>query len=430
MGQTQTVEMDEAVQKVDSGVASTEEKETPLGSVTKRPFVLKKSRGSGGGNLATMLIALGAIAVLGIGMVAFLSTKGTVKKRLLSQASRPNLGQSQTPGPSTNLLPNNAVKPSPNAAPEPGTVDAADIERTKSPGTAKALSRGGAGANPSQNPRTLGEVAKFDEPNTAPNAESRWTPPPYGSENSGNQQAQKKAEDALDAPSLVFTAHEQTAIHPQMQNSVPAADNLGLAPGYHVAARLESMATTAVHAPVVAVIEYNYERSGEVIIPAGARAVGKIIQADPSGLVNIEFSSLEYPDGSTVPIDAVAANMNLQAIKGAVTGRQRGKNLLVRSLSGIGETAAMVVGAPSVNSSFSEGDLMRMQVANNIGNAGDEQIMRMLTLEHIVVSVPAGTEIYLVFEKAVGAAASSSDKINQVPATANGVTRTALRTEQ
>jgi hypothetical protein len=415
MGQAQTIEMDETAQKVDAGAASAEESETPLGSVSRRPFVLKKSRGAGGGNLATMLIVLGAIAVLGIGMIAFLSTKGTVRKRLLSQASRPNLGQSQTAGPGTNLLPNNAVKPSPNAAPEPGTVDAADIERTKSPGTTQALSHEGVGAYPSRNPRTLGELGKFDEPNTAPNAQSRWTPPPYGSENSGNQQAQKKAEDALDTPSLVFTAHENTANQPQMQNSVPVVDNLGLAPGYHVAARLESMATTAVHAPVVAVIEYNYERNGEVIIPAGARAVGKIIQADPSGLVNIEFSSLEYPDGSTVPIDAVAANMNLEAIKGAVTGRQRGKNLLVRSLSGIGETAAMVVGAPSVNSSFSEGDLMRMQVANNIGNAGDEQIMRMLTLEHIVVSVPAGTEIYLVFEKAAAANAQNQGKAMQFP---------------
>ena len=415
MGQTQTVEMDEAVQKVNAGADSAEENETALGSVTKRPFVLKKSRGSGGGNLATMLIVLGAVALLGIGMVAFLSTKGTVKKGLPAQAGKPNLGQSQTSGPGGNLLPNNEVKPSPNGAPEPGTVVAADIERTKSLGTTQALSRGGAGANPSHNARTLGEVARFDEPNTAPNAESRWTPPPYGSENSGDQHGQKKAEDALDAPSLVFTAHENAAVQPQMQSSVAAVDNLGLAPGYHVAARLESMATTAVHAPVVAVIEYNYERDGQTIIPAGARAVGKIIQADPSGLVNIEFSSLEYPDGSTVPIDAVAANMNLQAIKGAVTGRQRGKNLLVRSLSGIGETAAMVVGAPSVNSSFSEGDLMRMQVANNIGNAGDEQIMRMLTLEHIVVSVPAGTEIYLVFEKAAAAKAQTSDKAMQIP---------------
>jgi len=410
MGQAQTVEMDEAVQKVNAGAASAAENDTPPGSVSKRPFVLKKSRGTGDGNLAMMLIVLGAIAVLGIGMVAFLSTKGTVRKRLLSQPGRPNLGQSQTTGPGTNLLPNNAVKPSPNGAPEPGTVNAADIERTKSPGATNALSRGRAGANPSGIPRTLGEVAKFDEPNTAPNAQSRWTPPPYGSENSGDQQAQKRTEDALGAPSLVFTAHENAAIQPQMQNAVPVVDNLGLAPGYHVAARLESMATTAVHAPVVAVVEYNYERDGQTIIPAGARAVGKIVQADPSGLVNIEFSSIEYPDGSTVPIDAVAANMNLQAIKGAVTGRQRGKNLLVRSLSGIGETAAMVVGAPSVNSSFSEGDLMRMQVANNIGNAGDEQIMRMLTLEHIVVSVPAGTEIYLVFEKAAAANAQNSDR--------------------
>ena len=56
-------------------------------------------------------------------------------------------------------------------------------------------------------------------------------------------------------------------------------------------------------------------------------------------------------------------------------------------------------GAPSANSSFSENDLLRMQVANNIGNAGDEQIMRMMMIEHIVVSVPAGTEIYLVFAK-------------------------------
>jgi len=422
MGQAQTVERDETVQKVEAGVAPPEEKETPLGSVSKRPFVLKKSRGSGGGNLATMLIVFGAIAVLGIGMVAFLSTKGTVRKRLLSQATKPNLGQSQTAGSGTNLLPNNEVKPSPNGAPESGTVDATDIERTKSPGTAKALSRGGVGANSPRNPRTLGEVGKFDEPNTAPNAQSQWTPPAYGSENSGNQQTQKKADDALDAPSLIFTAHEDTAIQPKMESAAPGGDNLGLAPGYHVAARLESMATTAVHAPVVAVIEYNYERDGEVIIPAGARAVGKIIQADPSGLVNIEFSSLEYPDGSTVPIDAVAANMSLQAVKGTVSGRQRGKNMLVRSLSGIGETAAMLVGAPSVNSSFSEGDLMRMQVANNIGNAGDEQIMRMLTLEHIVVSVPAGTEIYIVFENSAAADAFSSHRVNQVPNEAIGLT--------
>jgi hypothetical protein len=425
MGQTETALKNETIEKMESAGSPAEEKEASLGSVTKRPFVLKKTRGSSGGNLALMLIVVGAIVVLGIGMVVFLSTKGTTGKKLLAESTKPNLGQTHAVTSGGDLVPNDKVKPTPNGAPEAGSVDAADIERTKSPQIAQTLSQGKLTARSSRTPGSLGEVGKFDEPDTAPNAQGRWTPPPYGSENSQNQQSAKKAEDALSTPSLVFTAHEQSVVHTASTNATLALDNLGLVPGYHVAARIESMATTAVHAPVVAVIEYNYERDGQVIIPAGARALGKITQADPSGLVNIAFSSLENPDGSTVPIDAVAADMNLEAVKGKVTGRQRGKSMVVRSLSGIGETAAMIVGAPSANSGFSEDDLMRMQIANNIGNAGDEQIMKMLTLEHIVVSVPAGTEIYIVFEKSSGASSSGSEKTIQIPHEGNGVTQSA-----
>jgi type IV secretory pathway VirB10-like protein len=185
------------------------------------------------------------------------------------------------------------------------------------------------------------------------------------------------------------------------------------------------MASTAVHAPVVAVVEYNYERAGAIIIPAGARVIGKITQADPSGLMNLAFSSIDFPDGSSVPIDAVGADMNLQAIRGQVTGKQRGKSMLVRSLSGIGETAAMMIGAPSANSAFSENDLMRMQVANNIGNAGDQQIMQMLTMEHIVVSVSAGTEVYVVFEKSAAANSQGGDKTIQIPHSGIGLSQSA-----
>jgi hypothetical protein len=74
-------------------------------------------------------------------------------------------------------------------------------------------------------------------------------------------------------------------------------------------------------------------------------------------------------------------------LSGKVTGKQAGKSLLIRSSSGLGETAAMIVGAPSSNSAFSENDMLRMRVADNIGNAGDEQVMRMMTLQHIIVSV-------------------------------------------
>jgi hypothetical protein len=276
-----------------------------------------------------------------------------------------------------------------------------------------------------QLPKSLGGIGKFEEPDTSPNRQGRWTPPSYGSDTAQNQQAEKKAEDAFSQPSLVFTVHEQSVAHSGSVSQTVGPNNLGLAPGYRVTARLESMASTAVHAPVVAVVEYNYERDGEVIIPAGARVVGKITQADPSGLMNITFWSIEFPDGSSVPIDAVGADMNLQAIKGQVTGRQRGKSMLVRSLSGIGETAAMMVGAPNARSAFSEDDLMRMQVANNIGNAGDEQIMRMLTMEHIVVSVPAGTKVYIVFEKSAAAKSRESDKTIEVPHEWSGLSQSA-----
>ena len=99
--------------------------------------------------------------------------------------------------------------------------------------------------------------------------------------------------------------------------------------------------------------------------------------------------------------------------------------MLVRSLSGIGETAAMMVGAPSASSAFSEDDLMRMRVANNIGNAGDEQIMQMLKMEHIVVSVPAGTEVYVVFEKSAAANSQGTDKTIQVPHEWSGLSQPA-----
>jgi hypothetical protein len=422
MASTEAVQSTVQPEKVGAIDAAAEgSEEVSPGRISKRPFVLKNAPGPRGGHLATMLIVAGALAVLAIAMVALLSTTGKNRKRTMEEAAKPSLGQAHTGTTSGDLVPNNKVKPTPNGASESGSVDASDIEGTKSPHREQSQPLG----RSAQLPKTLGGIGKFEEPDTSPSRQGKWTPPPYRSDSAQNQQAEKKAEDALSQPSLVFSAHEQSAPRSGSESQSAGPNNLGLAPGYRVAARLESMASTAVHAPVVAVVEYNYERDAEVIIPAGARVIGKITQADPSGLTNINFSSIEFPEGSSVPIDAVGADMNLQAIKGQVTGRQRGKSMLVRSLSGIGETAAMMVGAPSANSAFSEGDLMRMQVANNIGNAGDEQIMRMLTMEHIVVSVPAGTEVYVVFEKSAAAHSQGADKTMQVPHEWSGLSQSA-----
>jgi len=414
MARPENPQIEEPAEKVVPIAESEAETVSSPGSVTKRPFVLDKTRGSGGGNMPLMLMVLGAIIIFGIGMLAFLSSKGT-KKKTAAEAAKPNLGRvtgTTAPG---DLIPSDKVKPSPDEAKRGGTVDAADIEKTKAPKITQTQDPNKQSA-PNSNKQQLNQVGKFDEPDTTPNGQSKWTPPPYSGGQS-EQQVLKREGDALSKPSLVFTAHNQSngGLRSAKQNEQQSVSNLGLAPGYHVAARLESMATTAVHAPVTAVVEYNYERDGAVLIPAGSRVVGKISQADPSGLVNISFSAIEFPGGENVAIDAVAADMSLQAVKGTVTGKQAGRSMLVRSLAGIGETAAMIVGAPSANGAVSENDLLRMRVADNIGNAGDEQIMRMMTMQHIVVSVPAGTEIYVIFEKSQQANAPGAEKTVHVP---------------
>lgn len=43
---------------------------------------------------------------------------------------------------------------------------------------------------------------------------------------------------------------------------------------------------------------------------------------------------------------------------------------------------------------MSESDLIRQRAAENIGNGADQQVTSLLTTQHIVVSISAGTEIY------------------------------------
>jgi hypothetical protein len=413
MARPENVQIEEPAEKVIPIADPEAETVGSPGSVTKRPFVLDKRRGSGGGNMPLMLMVLGAIIIFGIGMLAFLSSKGTTKKKTAAEVAKPNLGGiTGTTTATGDLIPSDKVKPSPDEAKKGGTVDAADIEKTKTPKITQTQATSTPSA-PNDN-KQLNQVGKFEEPDTTPNGQSKWTPPSYPGGQS-EQQVLKNEEAALNKPSLVFTAHNQSngGLRSGALSEQQSVTDLGLAPG-HVAARLESMATTALHAHVTAVVEYNYERDGAVLIPAGSRVVGKISQADPSGLVDITFSSIEFSGGENVAIDAVAADMNLQAVKGTVTGKQAGRSMLARSLAGIGETAAMIVGAPSANGAVSENDLLRMRVADNIGNAGDEQMMRMMTMQHIVVSVPAGTEIYVIFKKAQQANAAGAEKTVRV----------------
>ena len=250
---------------------------------------------------------------------------------------------------------------------------------------------------------TLGEIQSFE-------SRDSWHPAPYRPEaepvltadatTSTAFEAGRQEREALDKDSLVFIANNRQTASPRSQESAPDVGmGVGLPPGTRLRARLESALSTATDAPVVAVIEYNYERSGEILIPAGSKALGRIASADRSGYVGVRFDSLMMPEGTYVSIAATATNLHLRPLRGKIEGKHTGQNIVVRSLAGLGEITATLVGRGSLNQPLSEGDLLRERISNNIGQVSDESVAELATNERIVVSVPADTEIYIVLQK-------------------------------
>jgi hypothetical protein len=261
---------------------------------------------------------------------------------------------------------------------------------------------------------TLGDVKPFDGSQWQPAPYQPGSqPPPTTSESSPATDANRirTEHDALEKPSLVFVRNNNvpSGSNQRPQDVVTPIDfGIGLAPGTRLRARLESAVNTAVRTPVVAVIEYNYEQNGEIVIPAGAKAFGHLESADHSGYIGIRFESLLMPDGSSVALEAAATDLQLRPLRGKVEGKHTGKNVLVRSFAGVGEVAATLVGRGSLNQPLSEGDLLRERVANNIGQAGDQTVANLALTERIVVSVPADTEIYVILQKAAKESGQSS----------------------
>jgi hypothetical protein len=257
-------------------------------------------------------------------------------------------------------------------------------------------------ADLSNAPGSLGAIPPFgpDQPG--------WQAPPYqaGPAPTGVDRTDlgKAEREAMEKSSLIYVRNVSAdGVEPQAREKISNGSpeiGLGLATGTRLRARLESAASTAVRAPVLAVVEYTYELDGQSVVPAGAKAVGRIQEADRSGYVRIQFESLMMPDGATVPIQGVATDLDMRPLKGKVEGRNTGKNILVRSLSGIGQVGALLLGQGSPNQSLSESDLMRERVTNNIGEASDEEISRMAITSRIVVTVSADTPIYVVLEQA------------------------------
>ncbi len=369
---------------------------TAMEANNKQPYVPKDDKQKPTLKENARVVMVGGLVAL----VLVLFAAGRFSKRPMPSSARNTAGPNMGKGP----------QQTENAATGTGSV----VPLTEV-GRSSETEAGGNPVHPEQIGRTakpqpgrsgaanLGDVAPFDN--------HGWEPPPYqpgvtgptGENGSEPPDAGTKSErDAMDKASLVFVRNiSPAATQGARIETGPLVPDLGigLSPGTKLRARLEAAVSTAVETPVVAVIEYNYEQDGAIVVPAGAKAFGRLQAADRSGYVGVRFDSMLLPDGSSVGIEAAATDLALRPLKGKVEGTHTGKNIVVRSLAGVGEVAATLVGRGSLNQPLSESDLLRERVSNNIGQTSDEEVARLAITQHVVVSVPANTEIYVVLEK-------------------------------
>ena len=348
------------------------------------------------------LIVLGGgllAAVLFFALTSLVHHSPATKKTAEKQPGNPTQQQtaSQPKGSVTPLMETVQTNAQENTS---GQVHPGDIKRTSTPAPgagdtsgAALLARPHAGSAAGAN--TLGAIPSFSD------TQQKWEEPqPYGEAGHESPVQAQQTQNALKEASLVFVrapAQSQPAgaVTHVPVDTVPV---LEMTPGSRIEAKLETQISSAVLAPAVAVVEYTYAIGDRVVVPAGARVYGQLQQADRSGFIGVKFDEIELLDGQREKIEAIGAGLDLGPIKGTVYGKNTGKNFLIKAASGVGSLAAMLVGNNS-GAAFSEGDLLRERVADNVGNAGDSELMSLNATSRIIVSVPADTKIYIVFTK-------------------------------
>src|SRR5258707_11617858 len=348
------------------------------------------------------LLAGPAIAVLLVFLGAFSSSNTARKSTDARRVGAPDLGRRETPsqqatdqtGSVTPLL--NAQTGQPEAPGSQG-VTPEDVGRTARP------AQPAIGVHPKSSttpvPKNVGPYAlgKIDFSDTGG---IQTAPAPSNS-------SVQSASDDLRKPSLVFVRNVQS--NPASVGARVATTALeenpvmlDLPAGTKLVARLQSVVNSAIRTPVVAAIEYNYEKDGQIVVPAGAKALGTLQQADRSGYVAIRFDTIQMPDGTTEKIDAAAMSLSYGLLKGIISGRRTGTRFLVRTFTGLGTVATYLVGAGGsngLNGPLSESAFLRDRIATNIGIAGDQELNNLTFNQNVVVSVPGNTRFYIVVGK-------------------------------
>ena len=337
-----------------------------------------------------------ALAIVLLFLGIFSSPNADKKSAQTRRLGTPELGRKVTPG-----------QRDPQQSGSVTPLLSADIARTESSGvqsvspddvskTARPIQQSAMTAKPlDKNPGPY-SLARIDFPESTPQENQQKKRPPIESE-SGD----------LKKPSMVFVRSAESARVNGSSKPAPAEfepDSLiaDLPPGTRLVARLESAVNSAISTPVVAGIEYNYEKDGVIIVPAGTRAIGTLQQATRSGDIAIHFDTLERRDGTVQKIDAVAMSLTYGPLKGRVAGKNTSTRFLVRTFTGLGTAATYLVGAGrsnGFNGPLSESALLRDRIASNVGIAGDQELSRLAFNQNIVITVPGNTRFYLVVQK-------------------------------
>jgi hypothetical protein len=216
--------------------------------------------------------------------------------------------------------------------------------------------------------------------------------------------AENRSDSPVGAKSLIVFVRspEPAQTAPGIRPAVTAPfEQISLvSPGTSLLARLEAAATTALKMPVVASIEYNYERDGRIVVPAGTKVIGDVEQASPQGYLHIRFHMLRMPDGREEAMEATAISLDHQPLKGQVSGKNSGRKVLSRTLSGVGTVAAYAVGGGAgLRRTITGESLLRDRLAGNVALAGEQELTNAAYTENISVTVPANTRFYVVVQK-------------------------------
>jgi hypothetical protein len=373
------------------------------------------------------LVVLGgaALVMLLLFLGIFSSPQKGTKPNSVNRTGTPDLGRRTTPGQEStqggSVTPMLNAEVSSDQAVNRSDVTPEDIGRTARPDRTQALTTAQQTAEKG-NPRQYA-LSRIDFDSALAQQ------PDYGV-GPGYQHAQpppspvESPEAALRKPSLVFVRAAETSVAggaPMRSTVLEQSEVVNpLPPGTRLVAQLETTVSTGVKEPVVAVIEYNFEREGEIVVPAGAKAIGQLRQADRSGNVDIRFDRLEMPDGTTQKMDGAAMDLGFRPLKGSVSGKRTGTKFLVRTFTGLGTVAAYLVGNGGSSGFYgplSESALLRERVANNVGIAGDEELNELAFNQNIVVTVPGNTRFYIVLgTSSVGRDAGSRQAAASAPA--------------